>query len=74
MALKFGEVTLTEPEALRDEPSLEGDQAEFGPESDPEPPFVVEEQDPSAIPSISDESFDELLPPDDELRATPHRS
>lgn len=64
MALKFGEVTLTEPEALRDEPSLEGDQVEFGLETEPEPPLVVEEQDPFTIPSLSDESFDELLPPD----------
>lgn len=36
MALKFGEVTLTEPEALRDEPSLEGDQVEFGLETEPQ--------------------------------------
>ena len=41
------------------------------PEPLPKPPLVVEEQDPSAIPSISDESFDELLPSDDELRVTP---
>ena len=64
MALKFGEVTLTEPEALRDEPPLEEQQVGETPE--PELPVVVEEAppDPGPEPRATDRPYEDDTPVD----------
>lgn len=64
MALKFGEVTLTEPEALRDEPPLEEQQVGGTPE--PELPAVVEEAppDPGPEPRATDRPYEDDTPVD----------